>query len=82
MPHYANVVGSGQTMRIRCTPGASIAFSAVGILMLIFLGVDWLVARTTGATSSDRRPVALQLVLAAAIAGLVGGVIALVAWVT
>ena len=62
---------------------ASVAFGAVGILMLIFLGLDWFLARSTGATATaQRRPVVQQLMIATAIASGLGGAIALVAWAT
>lgn len=58
----------------------SVAFGGIGIVLLLMLMVDFLLAKVTKASSE--RPslgVAAQLVLAAAVAAAVGGVIALVA---
>ena len=58
----------------------SVAFGGIGLVVLLMLMVDFLLARATKA-SSDRPSlgVAAQLGLAAGVAAAVGGVIALVA---
>ncbi len=60
----------------------SMAFGGVGVVLLVMLLVDFLLAKAT--KSSSHRPalgVAAQLALAGAVAATVGGSIAFVAWV-
>lgn len=60
----------------------SVAFGGVGIVLLLMLLVDFLLAK--GTKSSSDRPalgVAAQLSLTCVLAASVGGLIALVAWV-
>lgn len=59
----------------------SVAFGGVGLVLLVMLFVDWLLAKAT--KSYGKRPalgVASQIALAGVLAATVGGVIALVAW--
>ena len=59
----------------------SIAFSAIGLIMLAALGLDWM-ARTDGETDGARRlPVLAQLGIGVGAAAAVGGAIALGAWI-
>ena len=56
----------------------SIALGGIGLLMLLALGVDYLVAR---GGSTDRPAVAVQLGVAVAVALVLGAAIGLGAWI-